>query len=393
MTPEGLSMQEKKTITQILAAEGIADYAEDLRQLSAAELRRRFAFASSGRVNATRVIKNLIWQAYTAIRDGQRPPITGNLRSFWYTDVKPVLSRLGLPVEGRRATELVYDAFVELVTRHRLFHYRDFGFLDEGAHARVVGRTNGALLLFAEKDGRFELVRGIAQEFDATGLALGGYPSSLATEYLLSALQQGILPEPGAPADQALHLFSVVDFDPSGYWIEREFADQLRAFGVGKVTLHTLVRPERLAPEQVRLSRYTLKKGSETTNWLRATGGIADEPYGLEADAFTPAAIRAAFVEEAAPYLRAPAPTAEFLALVEEAARRRQAALPLVEVAARLAQLPAGELAALARHLRARLAPEPEPTAPEVVEGTMQLRAEELLELARRMREQRGQEA
>src|SRR2546428_13149348 len=102
-------MQTEKTVAQILAAEGIADYPQDLRQLSAEELRALFAFASSGRVNATRVIKNLIWQAYTMIRDGRRAPVAGNLRSFWYTDVKPVLSRLGLSVEGRRATELVDD--------------------------------------------------------------------------------------------------------------------------------------------------------------------------------------------------------------------------------------------------------------------------------------------
>ena len=124
-------MPDEKTIAQILAAEGIADVAQDLRQLSATELRERFAFASSGKINTTRVIKNLIWQAYTAIRAGRRPPIAGNLRSFWYTDIKPVLSRLGVPVEGRRATELVYDAFVELVTHHHLFHYRDLGFLEE----------------------------------------------------------------------------------------------------------------------------------------------------------------------------------------------------------------------------------------------------------------------
>jgi hypothetical protein len=83
----GEAMPAEKTVAQILAAEGIADYPQDLRQLSAAELRALFAFASSGKINATRVIKNLIWQAYTAIRAGQRPPITGNLRSFWYTDV------------------------------------------------------------------------------------------------------------------------------------------------------------------------------------------------------------------------------------------------------------------------------------------------------------------
>ena len=80
-------MATTPTTAQVLTAEGIADYAQDLRQLPAAELRRLFAFASSGKINATRVIKNLIWQAYTAIRAGQRPPIAGNLRSFWYTDI------------------------------------------------------------------------------------------------------------------------------------------------------------------------------------------------------------------------------------------------------------------------------------------------------------------
>jgi hypothetical protein len=384
-------MPEAKTVPQILAAEGIADYAEDLRQLSTAELLRRFAFASSGKVNVTRVIKNLIWQASTAIRAGTRPPVAGNLRSFWYTDVKPVLSRLGIPVEGRRATELVYDTFVELVTRHRLFRYRDFGFLDEGAHARVVGRTNGTLLLFAEKAGRFGLVQEIAQEFDATGRALGGYPSSLATEYLLSALQQqGVLPEAGASTDQVLHLFSVVDYDPSGYWIEREFANQLWTFGVTEVTLHSLVRPARLTAEQVRLGCYTLPKGSKTTNWLRTTGGIDGEPYGLEADAFPTELIRAAFLAEAAPYLQAPDPVGDLLALLGAGARRRQGALALEGVGERLAQMPAGELAALVRHLRVRLAPEPEPTESAVAEGMVQMSAEALLELARSVREQRA---
>jgi hypothetical protein len=370
---------------QILAAEGIADYAHDLRHLSAAELLRLFAFASSGKINATRVIKNLIWQAYTAIRDGRRAPLAGNLRSFWYTDIKPVLSRLGVPVEGRRATELVYDAFVELVTHHHLFSYRDLGFLDEGAQTRTVGQTNGTCILFAEKEGRFALVREIAQAFDATGLALGGFPSSLATEYLLHALQQaGVLG--GTAQPPALHLFSVVDYDPSGYWIAREFAAQLQAFGVQEVTLHPLIRPERLSAEQVALGRYALPKGSKTANWLRETGGIGGEPYGLEADAFPPDAIHAAFVAEAAPYLRALRPLDGLCALLEEATRRRLDALPLEAVAAQLAALAPGELLALTRHLRPRLVPGEEPPAPAAAEGMVQMDAVELRELGQRLR-------
>jgi hypothetical protein len=79
-------------------------------------------------------------------------------------------------------------------------------------------------------------------------------------------------------ASPVLHLFSVVDDDPSGYWIEREFAAQLQAFGVEDVTLHTLIRSARLIAEQVRPGRYSLPKGSKTTNWRRATEGIDGEP-------------------------------------------------------------------------------------------------------------------
>jgi hypothetical protein len=369
-------------VAHLLAAEGITDYAQDLRQLSAAELRALFAFASSVRVNATRVIKNLIWQAYTAIRDGRRAPIAGNLRSFWYTDVKPVLSRLGVPVEGRRATELVYDAFVALVTRHHLFHYRDLGFLDEGAQTRAVGQTNGTLLLFAEKDGRFALVCDIAQAYDATALALGGSPSSLATEYLVHALQHaGVLGQP-----PALQLFSVVDYDPSGYWIAREFAAQLHAFGVEEVTLHPLMRPERLTTEQVALGRYTLPTGSKTTNWVRETGGIEGEPYGLEADAFAPDVIRAAFIAAATPSLRAFHPLDGLSTLLEETARRRLDALPLEAVVAQIAALEAGELLALTRHLRPRLVPGAEPPAAAVAERIMQMDAQALREPGQRLR-------
>jgi hypothetical protein len=245
------------------------------------------------------------------------------------------------------------------------------------------------VILFAEKDGRFALVREIAQAYDATALALGGYPSSLATESLVHALQHaGVLAE-----RQALQLFAVVDYDPSGYWIAREFTAQLHAFGVQEVTLHPLIRPERLTTEQVALGRYTLPKGSKTTNWVRETGGIDGEPYGLEADAFAPDVIRAAFVAEAAPYLRAFRPLDGLCTLLEETVRRRLDALPLAAVVAQLAMLEAGELLALTRHLRPRLAAGGEVPAPAVAERIVQMDAAELRELVQRLQERHAAEA
>jgi len=179
----------------------------------------------------------------------------------------------------------------------------------------------------------------------------------------------------------------VVDYDPSGYWIAREFAAQLHAFGVEEVTLHPLIRPERLTTAQVALGRYTLPTGSKTTNWVRETGGIDGEPYGLEADAFPPDVIRAAFVAAATPYLRAFRPLDGLCALLEETARRRLDALPLAAVVAQVVALEAGELLALARHVRPRLVPGEEPPALAVVERIVQMAATELRELVQRLRE------
>jgi len=192
---------------------------------------------------------------------------------------------------------------------------------------------------------------------------------------------------------QAVQLFAVVDDDPSGYWIAREFAAQLQACGVREVTRHPLMRPERLTTEQVALGRYTLPKGSKTTNWVRETGGIAGAPSGLEADAFVPDVLRAAFIAAATPYLRAFRPLDGLCALLEEAARRRLDALTLAAVVAQLAAMEAGELLALVRHLRPRLVPGEEPPARAVAECIVQMGTAELRELGQRLQERRAAEA
>ena len=160
------------------------------------------------------------------------------------------------------------------------------------------------------------LVREIAQAYDAGAGAgrLSLQPRNRVPR-ACPAARGGAGGAPGAPAVFGGRL------RPLGYWIAREFTAQLHAFGVQEVTLHPLIRPERLTTEQVALGRYTLPKGSKTTNWVRETGGIDGEPYGLEADAFPPEAIRAAFVAAATPYLRAFRPLDGLCALLEETAR------------------------------------------------------------------------
>ncbi len=118
------------------------------------------------------------------------------------------------------------------------------------------------------------------------------------------------------------------------------------------------MRPERLTPEQVSLSRYRLKAGRKTTNWLRESRGLAGEPYGLEADAFSKELLQATFVAEATPYLQEPAAaraTDDLLALLEAEAQRRTTVLSVEDVVERIARMSADELLTLVERLRRRL--------------------------------------
>lgn len=98
-------------VKNILEKEGIQNFKKDIFLMNRRELRKYFSFKTKKRkINSTKLIKNLIWQTYTWIQDGRMEPIEGNLRSFWYVRVKPVLSRLGFNVvTGRRYTEKVYE--------------------------------------------------------------------------------------------------------------------------------------------------------------------------------------------------------------------------------------------------------------------------------------------
>lgn len=281
----------------ILEKEGIKEFEKDIRAMSRKELLEYFGFKKSRRLNVTSLVKNIAWQTYTWIKKGKIPPIDGNIRSFWYVSIKPVLSRLGLKVSGKKYTEKVYDTLVEMTTVLKLFRYADFGFLDERGHARVVGRANGNLVLFVEKEGLFGLVKRLALQYDTTGIALGGFPSYLTTEFLLVDMDKlGLLKMP-------LRLFSIVDYDPSGYWIETEFTRQLKDFGVEVAAVHRLISPKDLSTELIEACKYKLKKGARTNNWLEVTGGIGGGAFGLEADAFGTKRIQEAFKKAVHPYL------------------------------------------------------------------------------------------
>ena len=298
---------------------GIKRYEEEIRTMDAEWLRKEFGFVSSGRLNVAKLIRNLIWQAYTNIRDGKRETIDSNIRGFWYTDVKPVLSRLGLQTEGRTYTERVYDCLLEMVAVHRLFNYADFGFVDETEGMKYIGKTNVHVVVFVEKDGLFPIVRRLAEKYDCVGVSTGGYPSILSAEYLIRGIARH------THLRHHFDVLSIVDYDPNGWIIEKEFVEQLRLFDMEDLSLHQIVHPKHLSEEQIELSKYRLKAVKKTKSWVEETGGLNGEAYGVEANAFTSKQIEEIFVSHVGERLREPEEEVPIASRVEAIEKRLEA--------------------------------------------------------------------
>jgi hypothetical protein len=266
------------TQTEILTQEGIQNYPQDIRQMSKAEILANFSASSSGEPKAALIIRNLIWQTWSWIDAGKETQIEGNIRSYWYSHVKPTLARVDL-LSGYDHYQTVLEEFGKL-KEYGLCQYIDFGFDDDNWENRRIATKMPEVILFAEKTGWFRTLKEFYDSQGMTIVALGGASSLLSTEYLVRDLVKI------TTLDRKFYLISAVDYDPSGLIIARSFRDQLLREGLRECEPIDLISLDHYTPEEIELYKYPLPSNQATkvAKWLQATGGINGEPYGLEAE-------------------------------------------------------------------------------------------------------------
>lgn len=272
------SPEEEKAI---LKREGIQEFGGDIRRFGLERLAKEFGAASSGRIILAKVIKNLIWQAVGQVRAGQISGLDGNLRSFFYTHIKPVMARIPGALEGARDPyDTMLDAFVELVEEYGLISYVELDLDDENYHHRKIGERHPHLIIFAEKVGFFRFLERLHGDLGVTVMALGGTPSVLSSEYLVQALSER------TDLRGPFVALSITDWDPSGFQIARAQIRQLQSFGIEQVQHEPLIHPRHYTADEIELFRFPLpgQQKTKNRNWLRETGGIDGELFGLESD-------------------------------------------------------------------------------------------------------------
>lgn len=264
---------------------GIYQFDKDLRTLARSELSKYFSAKSSGRILLTALIKNIIWQAYELIQVGKEPPINGNIRTFWYIWVKPVLAHI--PDDDKSKTDpynVMIKLFAEMVLDLKLFRYSDFDFSDENWENRRIATSKLNVLVFAEKSGWMRFLKQVHNDFGVSVIALGGMPSALTSEYTARDINAKLT------KPEAAHLIGIVDYDPAGDIIANSFKEQLQSVGLPVASLTTLIHPSHYNKEELTLFKYSLPNKDKTklNQWLAKTGGISGKAFGLESESMHP---------------------------------------------------------------------------------------------------------
>jgi len=266
-------------------------------------------------INVARLMRNIVWQTRERITAGEKPPLKELLRTFWYMYIKPTLSRAGaLTHETDQYAQLI-DNIVYMVKDIQVLRYEDIGFRDDNEAHREVG-ANANIILFSEKLGHQSFLSEVAGKYNISILALGGQPSVLTSEYFVDIVRKR-----GVNLQRSFYLFSIVDYDPSGWIIRDAFINNLKFYGITHTRVIDLITPDMLTPEEIKLARYRIpeseamrvknkdwlkeahKRDYKNQKYLEDTKRGKPVLYGLEAESISAKRLEAKLNDVMAPLL------------------------------------------------------------------------------------------
>jgi hypothetical protein len=295
----------------------IHHYDEDLLKMPLEKVQKLFGFPTTGRIKKKLFLTNVIWQLHEIIQAATRPEDRpdfynkrGFIRGMWYY-IKTRIDHL--PDFKGDQSAIVNEALTKIV-KAGLLSYTDFNFRDRDAEMRQLGKENPHIIVFTEKDGFISLMEDIHANYGCNVITLGGKPSLLSSNYMVSELIEAAI-----DPTQEFVCLSIVDFDPTGDIIAQSFLEQLKLSGLR--TFHKfeqyhnknyerldLIRPDNLPPgTSIRQVQYPLPRSEQKPAWGRKTGGVdgkGDFKHGIEADEFREVQIQELVEEAILPYLR-----------------------------------------------------------------------------------------
>ena len=289
-------------LTRILREEGIKTYKVAIHLQDKDWLIQEFGPGDPYPINLTLATKNVVWQAREQIRKGELAPVQGIIRTFWYTNVKPVFARTGSLKEDVEQSDILHEVLVKLVRERDIMRYKNMGFLNNNDGTVKIGK-NWHVMLIGEKHGKYSVLEKIAYELKATVFTLGGQPSLLSMEYLVDDYKTK-----GTDIRKSLYLIFVVDYDPAGWIIRDSVVTDLKFYGMTNIKAIDVILPDILTKKELELAQFPLPKNRKSLNdeWIKKSGGINGKPFGFESDSVPFEKLRNKIIEIATPYVGNP---------------------------------------------------------------------------------------
>ncbi len=219
-------------------------------------------------INVSLLMRNIIWQLRERVMAGTREPLHELIRTFWYMHIKTTLARVNSLAPKADQYDQLIQALVDMVKDNNLMEYKDIGFRDNNRINRKVG-INANVIVFAEKVGQADFLSEIHNQYQTSIIALGGQPSLLNAEYFVDDLKAK-----GVDIRRSFFLFSIVDFDTSGWIIRDAFVEDLKHYGVKHIKTVDIIHPDMLSPLEINASRFKIKDEDKSTSkknteWIR----------------------------------------------------------------------------------------------------------------------------
>ena len=232
--------------------------------------------ASPYPVNVSRLMRNLVWQMKERVSSGEKP-FHELVRTYWYMYVKSTLARSDSLSAATDQYKQLTENITAMVKDFQLMAYKDIGFRDENEANKKIG-VNANVITFSEKLGHFGYLTDIQKQYNISAISLGGQPSVMNVEYFVDDLKKVKsgqvladrpmmlrLPARGAKIDlrRSFYLYSIVDYDPSGWIIRDAFINNLRHYKIKNTKTYDLINPDMLTPEEIMLARYPIRAGAD----------------------------------------------------------------------------------------------------------------------------------
>lgn len=231
-----------------------------------------------------KIIRSVIYEAFdkegTSIEEG-------NVRNFWYTHLKKLITEvLGLG-ETDTVLSAINDAWGQMINSG-LVNYEDMNILGGKENSRLsITRDSpfSNLIIAVEKVDYFHMYQWIPRLFNSTLITAGGQPSRTVARAFIKELC-----DLGVDLDQEFYMCTISDLDPAGYYIQEAFRKQFESAisyygGSGRVTNRRLfVREDQITPDLLRsqampcqdMAKSDKARKAEDTKWeffVRMTNG------------------------------------------------------------------------------------------------------------------------